>query len=60
MIDSEALFLRTLDDCRSAIAGEDEYELLRSTGLLRQLLIDGRPLVDVVNQKYHKKNKKIY
>lgn len=48
----EEFFIRTLEDVdRKAISGEP-YELVRAAGLLRQLLLDGQPLVHVVNRAH--------
>ena len=45
-LDAEKLFVSTLDDLAARTSGEvTEYSLLRAAGLLRQLLLDGNPLV---------------
>jgi hypothetical protein len=50
------LFLETLADLeRRAAADSTEYEALMIAGLLRKLVIDGHPLVDVVNNRYRLK-----
>jgi hypothetical protein len=51
----EQLFCRTIDDIKGVIDNPDDYEILRSSALLRQLLIDGNRLTDVVNKKVRKK-----
>lgn len=53
----DQLFIKTLDDINRTIDTGDEYEILRSTALLRQMLLDGRRLVDEVNRKYRMKIK---
>lgn len=47
-----SLFLSTMDDLRDRVSAPrgDGYEILRSSGLLRQLLMDGQPLVHIVNR----------
>jgi hypothetical protein len=51
-LDIDRFFLETLDDLESrAIWGASEYSLLRASALLRELLIDERPLVHQVNRK---------
>jgi hypothetical protein len=53
-VDSRQLFVSTLDDLQSRLQDpEDEYKMLKAAGLVRQLLLDDRPLMDVVN-KAHK------
>ena len=49
------LFCRTLDDIDSVIAAPDNYEIIRASGQLRQLLIDGNRLIDVVNKPHRLK-----
>jgi hypothetical protein len=45
------LFCRTVEDIGNIIEKPDNYEILRSSALLRQLLVDGNRLVDVVNRQ---------
>jgi hypothetical protein len=54
-MDAEALFLSTLDDLGQRVEAADEYSLLRGTALLRQLLMEGDRLVDVVNRSHRLK-----
>ncbi|MEW4983853.1 MAG: hypothetical protein AB1Y31_11755 [Cycloclasticus sp.] len=49
------LFCRTIDDIKNVIDTPDDYEILRSSALLRQLLIDGNRLTDVVNKEIRQK-----
>lgn len=49
------LFCRTVEDINRAIETPDSYEVLRASALLRQLLIDGNRLVDIVNREARKK-----
>jgi len=51
----EQLFCRTIDDIKDVIDAPDDYEILRSSALLRQLLVDSNRLTDVVNRKARKK-----
>jgi hypothetical protein len=53
-------FLYTLQDLRERLANqrrpfEYEYSLLKAAGLLRLLLIDGNPLVQLINRHYQEK-----
>ncbi len=49
----ETLFTRSLDDLHLSINSADEYEVLRSAGIIRQLFLDGAgSLVDQVNRKH--------
>jgi len=50
-MDSDLLFIKTLDEIKETTISPEAYGVLRSTALLRQMLIDGNRLVDVVNQK---------
>lgn len=52
MSDPCDLFVRTVDELRSRSQSNDSYEVLRSSGLLRQLLMDDNPLVHQVNRIY--------
>jgi hypothetical protein len=45
----DALFLRTIEDLSKKVNLGDQYDWLRASALVRQLLIDGHPLVDRVN-----------
>ncbi len=54
-MDADDLFLNTLKDLEARSAAADEYEVLLSAGLLRKLLMDGTPLVDVINQVHRLK-----
>jgi hypothetical protein len=51
----EWLLLRTLDDLQERILSNDEYDLLISSLLLRKLLMDGHPLMNIVNRRHHLK-----
>jgi hypothetical protein len=48
----DELFLRTLSDLAGKMTSADKYEWLRSSLLVRQLLIDGGTLVDQVNRRH--------
>jgi hypothetical protein len=50
-MDASTLFLETLDELgRRTAPGAREYDLVRAALLLRQLLMDGVPLVDRINR----------
>lgn len=48
----EHLFIRTLEDLEKHIKSHDDYELQKVAGILRKLLLDESPLVDLVNRNY--------
>lgn len=45
------LFLATMDDLDERLAAAEEYDALRAAALVRQLLLDGAPLVHQVNRE---------
>ena len=49
---SEGLFLKRLDDLEKASKSKDMYEILDLSRILRQLLLDGTPLIDQINREY--------
>lgn len=52
-MNSEELFRRTFADLKIKVASNDEYELLRAAGLIRQLIIDGDvSLANTVKKPY--------
>jgi len=51
----DQLFLDTLRDLREKHRSNQPYDLLRGSGLLRQLLLDGHSLVDQVNRAHRLK-----
>ena len=51
-MDAENLFLTMLDDLDHRIKSNDLYDLLNGARLMRQLILDGEPLMDKVNRKY--------
>jgi hypothetical protein len=51
-IDKRQLLLLTIQDLNQKLASNNAYDLLRSSGLLRQLLLDPDRLAIKVNQKY--------
>jgi hypothetical protein len=55
MTDLEKLFVNTTVDLKERQEKGTEYDLIRASGLLRQLLFDGSPLVDQVNKDYRLK-----
>jgi hypothetical protein len=50
-MDARRLFLETLRDLGNKVASGDEYDLVRSSGLIRHLLMDGTSLCDRVNRE---------
>lgn len=50
MIDTETLFIRTLEDIERRLSVTDPYEILQIAGLIRKLFLDDNPLVDQVNK----------
>jgi len=52
MTEQEQLFLNTISDIKDKLSKRDSYSIIRGSGLLRHLLIDGEPLVHVVNRKF--------
>ena len=55
MTEQEELFVATVDDIKEKLGKGDKYSIIRSSGLLRQLLVDGECLVDIVNKPYRLK-----
>lgn len=52
VLEREALFVETMHDLRHKLRDSGStYELLRSSALMRQLLIDGSPLMHQINRK---------
>lgn len=51
MIPAEEIFIRTYDDIERILNIQDAYKRLKMAACLRQLFVEGRPLVDVVNQR---------
>jgi hypothetical protein len=46
----EELFLSVINELRSRIAAADEYSLIKASALVRQLVLEERPLVSVANK----------
>jgi hypothetical protein len=51
VVDKDQLFLETISDLQSRVAAPDEYGMLRTAALLRQLLLDSPRLIDEVNRQ---------
>ena len=51
-MDEAELYLRTIEDLGTKLGSGDLYVLLRASALLRQLLIDGTPLVHLANRPF--------
>lgn len=54
-MDAHRLLIRTVADLERRAEETDEYEVLLASGLLRKLLLDGRPLMDQVNARHRMK-----
>ena len=55
-MDTEDLFIQSLEDLHYSLACSDRYEVLRASHLIRQLLLDGgNSLVTRVNRTHHLK-----
>ena len=54
-MDTDQLFLRTLDDLERRTVTTDEYEALMSAAYLRKVLLDSSPLMDQVNATHRLK-----
>jgi hypothetical protein len=54
-MDPGPLLLATLDELKRYVAAGDDYAMLRAAALLRQLLIDGAPLVHQANRSHRLK-----
>ncbi len=52
---NEWLFIRSLGDLAHKISTGDKYEILQATLPLRKLLLEGQPLMTIVNRQYRKK-----
>ena len=55
MTDHEELFVNTYNDLRCKLDKGDKYNLIKASGLIRQLLFDASPaspLLDLVNRDY--------
>jgi hypothetical protein len=55
MSNHKKLFLEVLDDLRAKCESKSNYNYVKAAGLLRQLLLDATPLVDVINKEYKEK-----
>lgn len=49
--DKEFLFLNTFLDLQEKVSNPGKYNLLKASGLLRQMLIDGTPVVHIINRE---------
>lgn len=52
MENSEALYIATLEDIKNRIDRNNKYDVIKASGLLRLLLLDGMPLIHQINRKY--------
>ena len=54
-MEANLLFLQTLRDLRERVESGTQYDMVRATALLRQLLLDDSPLVHQVNKVFQLK-----
>lgn len=52
MTENEELFIDIYNDLRDKLDAGNKYNLIKASGLVRQLLFDGVPLIDQVNREY--------
>lgn len=52
MTDHEKLLIDTIDDLKARLDKGDQYNLIRASALIRQILIDGGNLLSLVNKNY--------
>ena len=52
LTDLEKLFVESVKDLDQKISSTDHYQLLRASGIIRQLLMDSAPLIQQVNRNY--------
>lgn len=57
MTAKEKLFVNTIIELEERFNKRTEYDLLKASGLIRQLIVDSNPLVTQVNRKYKLKIK---
>ena len=57
MTEKEKLFVNTVLELEERFTKKTEYDLLKASGLIRQLLVDNNTLVDQVNKNYKLKIK---
>ena len=57
MTEKEKLFVNTVIELEERFNRKTEYDFLKASGLIRQLLVDSNPLVAQVNRKYKLKIK---
>jgi hypothetical protein len=55
-VDRKELFVKTIDDLSNKIKSNNEYEVLKASGLLRALVLDGKnSLAIIVNREFREK-----
>lgn len=57
MTDKEKLFVNSVIELEERFSKQTEYDVLKASGLIRQLLVDSNPLVAQVNRTYKLKIK---
>jgi hypothetical protein len=55
MTQNEHLFISTIFDLQEKLEKANLYSIVRASGLIRQLLIDEKPLLNQINRKYKEK-----
>jgi hypothetical protein len=53
--EAEYLFVRTYEDLQQLIKSKDDYGILKTSGLLRKLLLDMNPLIHQANRRLQQK-----
>lgn len=54
-IETKRFFIDVLNDLREKCNSQTNYNYVKAAGLLRQLLIDTNPLIDIINRDYKEK-----
>ncbi len=55
MTQNEQIFVNTISDLNKKLEKADLYSIIRASGLIRQLLVDDKPLLDQINREYKEK-----
>lgn len=51
-MEAKALFIQKMGELHEALYSSDQYKMLNSSAILRQLLLDESPLIHIVNKTY--------
>jgi hypothetical protein len=52
MTNQEKIFLNIISELKKRYENQTEYDILKASGLIRQLLVDSNPIIEQVNRKY--------